>query len=140
MSNPLNHKWVIQSSDGVMDICVPQCCDEWANISIGYEDDYKRSKHKNNSILRKVYLPSFKIDKDGGKSFGEMDFSIYEKYLHANKVEITALVERLNAAQDSVPPDRLAELAGIILVNHYCPSGGNIFSSHRVAQTRVGRS
>lgn len=98
MSNPLNHKWVIQSSDGVMDICVPQCCDEWANISIGYIDDYKRNQYKNNSMFRKVYLPSFEIDKDGGKSFGEMDFSIYEKYLHANKVEINALVEKLNAA------------------------------------------
>jgi hypothetical protein len=96
MGNPLNHKWIIQSSDGVMDISVPQCSENWANIGIGYSDEHKRRKHKNNSIFRKVFLPSFKIEEHSGKSFGEMNFCFYEKYLLENKDEIISLVIKLN--------------------------------------------
>jgi hypothetical protein len=84
-----------------MDIIVPQCCKEWANVTIGYTDDKRRYQYKNRSVSRKIRLPEFEIE-PGSKGFGEMDFSIYQRYAEENKDAILALVERLNAPESSV--------------------------------------
>lgn len=95
MGTNTNYKnYSIESSDGEMTILAPQCCLEWANITVAYKSYFKRSKYRNNPVTRRVYFPSFETETQREYP-GDMDFSIFEKYVMENKDRIIQLVHRL---------------------------------------------
>lgn len=93
-ANTNYEKYSIESLDGEMTILTPQCCLEWANITVAYKSDFKRSKYGNHLVTRKVYLQPFEIEPDREYP-GDMNLSIFKKCVMENKDRIIQLVHRL---------------------------------------------
>lgn len=85
--------WVILSNDGLMEIAVPQCDTDWANIHIGYANT-RRYKPRG-SVSHRVSIPDMKFEKKQFKIFDMCD-EVYAEHLLQNKQAILQLIERLN--------------------------------------------
>jgi len=96
----MKQAYIIQSSDGKMDILVTACAKTWANVSIAYASETKRRKWRNGLLRREIAVPSFEIQQSEG-NMSEMAFAIYERYLHENKGRIQELINRLNRQDDA---------------------------------------